>query len=953
MRRVEWSVLVMLLVMASVVYAQTSQVFPSARWAWYLVSSGPENGWSEGGMTRDDITRWIAAHSDLLVAGTVTSVHLQANPNLVGTTYDEWFYVNVVHGFNSANPRPAYLEKFCLQNNLDVELPYFNLTQDYLWEMTAKLYDDQILSGRNTSQWFLMDRVANLYTATGGSFVEMNLPTNVGGWIALGRTEPFHELYLEWQTAPQGGRYVLEYVSATAPNSSGEEWPTEWSPVTILSDGTNGFTQDGLIRFLPPDRWTQWKRAIIWEISQWKRFHFYVRIRCVQSPSNQPRLRTAWLNPVYRPYPYIKSSGEAIYLGFKEPVTSAAIQLLANGVGGSYAFEYASGVGSDGKVNAWTALPNLSDGTNGLTRSGTISWSMPSSPEWVIGQANIGKAPRRYWIRIRLTSAPSTPAKVEKVTAGGRDLYTQEIYASRYLLRVPGWDAQNDRNGDGWVDDSEFANLANPNATARARWQSRVIRSGWEGALNYVLNFANPAIRQAIRDHWYMGSLGDPSKTWLIGIYSDSMVTSWPTDIPKNVPMEEPQSERDNWEANWLEMHRSVRNENPLKIVGGNLTCVEPYAPGENQQRLLTTGYYTHLYNDYINYEGYPYGWITTTDVSFVRRLLNISRANAHGVLQVLQFNMMWNNRARIGGSDDATGWRRFQEHSLAFYYLVQRPGYTYMSIWNGYYYGCNVIDTPLGRMPNVMAYQPTAMLEVDIGQPANSIPQGYSPVSLMYRQGGTFPDNIVVGDTATSVLNNNFAPMAGKPVYPTYVFRLAQGTLPNRPSTTYSVFARKYTKGLVLLKMTSAYTADDTGAASVTTHQLPGTYRRVNWDGTLGPPITEVTLKGMEGAILVDAAQSSVPDIQLTMSVDKPNPKPLDVVTVTVTATNTGSGATSNVGVRIPISGMTYEQGSLSPQEFTVDVSDPSVLKITIPTLGAGQSVTFRFRVVVRQEVR
>ena len=71
-----------------------SKVFPSARWAWYIITNGV--AWPAGGMTQDDVTRWIAAHSDLLVAGTVTALHDQVNPNLVSTWYQEWFYSNLL-----------------------------------------------------------------------------------------------------------------------------------------------------------------------------------------------------------------------------------------------------------------------------------------------------------------------------------------------------------------------------------------------------------------------------------------------------------------------------------------------------------------------------------------------------------------------------------------------------------------------------------------------------------------------------------------------------------------------------------------------------------------------------------------------------------------------------------------------------------------------------------------
>ena len=65
----------------------------------------------------------------------------------------------------------------------------------------------------------------------------------------------------------------------------------------------------------------------------------------------------------------------------------------------------------------------------------------------------------------------------------------------------------------------------------------------------------------------------------------------------------------------------------------------------------------------------------------------------------------------------------------------------------------------------------------------------------------------------------------------------------------TWKVFARKFSRALVLSKPTSAARWDDTTA---TEHALPGAYRPLAADGALGPPVTAVTLRSGEGAILV-----------------------------------------------------------------------------------------------------
>ncbi len=84
-----------------------------------------------------------------------------------------------------------------------------------------------------------------------------------------------------------------------------------------------------------------------------------------------------------------------------------------------------------------------------------------------------------------------------------------------------------------------------------------------------------------------------------------------------------------------------------------------------------------------------------------------------------------------------------------------------------------------------------------------------------------------------------------------------ATGTDPANAALTYQVYARDYANALVLFKPLSyalgrgeGTTADNTA----TTHQLNGTYRQVSADGTLGAPVTRVTLRNGEGAILVRA---------------------------------------------------------------------------------------------------
>jgi hypothetical protein len=108
-----------------------------------------------------------------------------------------------------------------------------------------------------------------------------------------------------------------------------------------------------------------------------------------------------------------------------------------------------------------------------------------------------------------------------------------------------------------------------------------------------------------------------------------------------------------------------------------------------------------------------------------------------------------------------------------------------------------------------------------------------------------------------------------GSPTGPMSVFAAgADPTATDLIPLTYKVFARQYSKALVLHKpvsfsgykhpiTTKAITTpygplDDSGA---TEHDLGGTFRPLNPDGTLGNALTRIRLRNGEGAILVPVA--------------------------------------------------------------------------------------------------
>jgi hypothetical protein len=86
---------------------------------------------------------------------------------------------------------------------------------------------------------------------------------------------------------------------------------------------------------------------------------------------------------------------------------------------------------------------------------------------------------------------------------------------------------------------------------------------------------------------------------------------------------------------------------------------------------------------------------------------------------------------------------------------------------------------------------------------------------------------------------------------------RLVEGDDPANPAMKYRVYRRRYEKALVMYKPLSHKSGDwktlaALGPETATQHGLDGAYRPLNADGTLGEPVTSVSLRNGEGAILI-----------------------------------------------------------------------------------------------------
>ena len=108
--------------------------------------------------------------------------------------------------------------------------------------------------------------------------------------------------------------------------------------------------------------------------------------------------------------------------------------------------------------------------------------------------------------------------------------------------------------------------------------------------------------------------------------------------------------------------------------------------------------------------------------------------------------------------------------------------------------------------------------------------------------------------------------------------------------------------------------------------------------------------MRGMEGAILVDAFQTSG-GLQISTSIDKPALRPGEVFRVTVTVSNPSTQEVRNALITFPLpNSMSYRRGTLKVNGNTVsDPSDPRRIQVQLPSVAGGGNVRVEFEATIR----
>ena len=167
-----------------------------------------------------------------------------------------------------------------------------------------------------------------------------------------------------------------------------------------------------------------------------------------------------------------------------------------------------------------------------------------------------------------------------------------------------------------------------------------------------------------------------------------------------------------------------------------------------------------------------------------------------------------------------------------------------------------------IARRLNADSPSPYVILDSHSGKLATNDPRSQMG-TLAYYYLLADPDKTFLmfngGQAPAVAWNQVWVPAAavdvGKPVgaYTTW----DTGLDPENARLTYKVLRREYQNAITVFKPLSYKLATGTGTSSdatATTHALGGDFRRLNADGSLGPVVTSISLRGGEGAVLMRA---------------------------------------------------------------------------------------------------
>ncbi|KNY40467.1 hypothetical protein AKG94_21615 [Vibrio harveyi] len=574
-------------------------------------------------------------------------------------------------------------------------------------------------------------------------------------------------------------------------------------------------------------------------------------------------------------------NGGALYVYHSEKFDRLAFKFTQFSQGGSFTIEYPSSVDSFGQVTEWTSFDIKKDKTESMTKNQTVNWSVPS--DWVratthdgsgqtygggqyFGSTFLRDGGRLYVARVtwhgnNIENRPHLKEVKLKnsfptVKLTNAPTETPDGKTIQRWRKIRGFDKSADLNQDNYLSWNEYKNRSNKNATARFRWESRVIPFGrmWNQTSSWALtNLGNPNFANAVH-HYYQaewvkqglnGAYNDDTNK-LLGanqfyIYSGGMVDELGLVAGS-------QAADDAYKAQFSAFLNKLATLDPDALIGLNIGTANLY--GRNGQSHLVKAGSLYLREHYLfpstGFSGYA-GLAKFWD--------NAALAKA-GQKVIYQATTRYGRVQYFGNTED--NWKQDQYSALAAFYLNHHSGYSYFNQWNsGYLYGSNnttVDNFWKAGVPKNIAYQPSALLAVDLGEPVNQIPEGFPAIPLMMSTSTpSAADYTVVGDSSMNEVVHADLPDGLAHVLPTYTyfaFRSEESVVSDGPIEM--VLAREFSKGRVLYRTDFFGKSADYFTAPKITITLDKPMRPVDKDGNVGDYVSDIHIGGYEGLFLL-----------------------------------------------------------------------------------------------------
>jgi hypothetical protein len=447
--------------------------------------------------------------------------------------------------------------------------------------------------------------------------------------------------------------------------------------------------------------------------------------------------------------------GQSLYLGYPERFREINIDLASAADNGwSAVVEYASEIDGAGAPTRWKPLDLETNSTASLRKSGQVTFDPPA--DWKT--ASLQNTIRLFYVRLRTKDGGDPP--VAKAILG-RDYVAARGGASG---AVPAFDFKADANGDGYLDDREYARRAT-GKNARFAYESRMLTESY-GQMRFA---AHPS------------SVG--FRAWAV------------------------------------EYHRQILKHTPL-AAGLFMDNSDGKAPVNAADVLEPVGTYAQDYGLMLNEISHAVApcWVLANTAEHPRADPVVQcnpaymeefaiRPLAHHYIYFEDLAASIARRAKLASpapiavidSHPQGGVLtdpRMQMATLAYYYLVSDPESTFLMLYGGF----EPASTWKRHWLPAVAH--------DIGKPRGTWSQWKT------------------------------------------------GTDPANAHLSYRIYRRDFEKAVVLYKPLSyargVSEKSTLGNETSTLHDLGGSYRLLAADGSLGEPLTKVSLRNGEGAILV-----------------------------------------------------------------------------------------------------